>query len=332
MEKGRESDPLWKDLSEKKQSFRRHVASLAVELKETRSLLASREQLFTTEAQSRLEAEKRAKKMEEEVHRLQKSVDERDAQFQASSSTVDKIFKDLDNLRSLVSATQASADASAAVAQSAQLQCLSLSTELDSKNSLLKEHEARVNRLSEQLSHLTNDLQAKEFFQKQLRDEIGRIENDLMQAVAKGGVSKESEVSNVLEELCARNLEKVNEILRERDEEIEKLRDEIRVMSAHWELKTEDLESQLEQHRRDDMELKKRVLKLEFCLHETRVQMRKLLRMGERRDRALKELKDELATKQSKVVTKEKQNFWETSGFKIVVSMSMLILVLFSRR
>lgn len=55
--------------------------------------------------------------------------------------------------------------------------------------------------------------------------------------------------------------------------------------------------------------------------------------MGERRDKALKELRDQLATKQQGGdLGGEKQNFWESSGFKVVVSMSMLILVLFSKR
>lgn len=55
--------------------------------------------------------------------------------------------------------------------------------------------------------------------------------------------------------------------------------------------------------------------------------------MGEQRDKALKELRDQLAAKkQSATMSAEEQNFWETSGFKIVVSMSMLILVVFSKR
>ena len=55
--------------------------------------------------------------------------------------------------------------------------------------------------------------------------------------------------------------------------------------------------------------------------------------MGERRDKALKELRDQLAAKQqSAAMGAEKQNFWESSGFKIVVSMSMVILVVFSKR
>lgn len=55
--------------------------------------------------------------------------------------------------------------------------------------------------------------------------------------------------------------------------------------------------------------------------------------MGERSDKALKELKDQLTAKQQgKADEAEKQKFWETSGFKVVVSMSMLILVVFSKR
>lgn len=46
-------DPLLKDLNEKKQSFRRNVVSLAAELKEVRSRLASQEQSFAHETLTR---------------------------------------------------------------------------------------------------------------------------------------------------------------------------------------------------------------------------------------------------------------------------------------
>ncbi|KAK9291344.1 hypothetical protein L1049_019290 [Liquidambar formosana] len=329
----REMDPLLKDLSEKKQSFRRNVVSLAAELKEVRSRLSSQEQSFVKETLTRQEAEAKAKNMEEEMCRLQKSLEERNGQLQASASTAEKYLKELDDLRAKVSATQATADASAASAQSAQLQCLALVKELDEKNISLKEHEDRVNRLGEQLDHLQKDLQARESSQKQLKDEVLRIEHEIMQAVAKSGASKDCELRKLLDEVSPKNFEKINKLLIIKDEEIDKLKDEIRTMSAHWKLKTKELESQLEKHRRADQELKKRVLKLEFCLQEARSQTRRLQRMGERRDKALKELRDQLATKQQVgAVGIEKQNFWESSGFKIVVSMSMLILVVFSKR
>lgn len=52
--------------------------------------------------------------------------------------------------------------------------------------------------------------------------------------------------------------------------------------------------------------------------------------MGERRDKAIKELRDQLALKQQLAAkSNEKENFWESSNFKILVSMSMLVLVSF---
>ncbi|XP_077240507.1 putative nuclear envelope-associated protein 4 isoform X3 [Tasmannia lanceolata] len=187
--------------------------------------------------------------------------------------------------------------------------------------------------LGEQLDLLQKDLQAKETSQKQPKDEVLRIEQDIMQAVAKAGYSKDGELRRILEVVSPKNFEKINKHLSAKDEEIARLRDEIRVMSAHWKLKTKELESQLEKHQRADLELKKRVMKLEFCLQEARSQTRKLQRVGERREKALKELREQLATKkQSEDESINKQNFWESSGFKIVVSMSMLILVVFSKR
>ncbi|KAK6915726.1 hypothetical protein RJ641_020843, partial [Dillenia turbinata] len=323
----REIDPLLKDLSEKKQSFRRNVVSLAAELKDARSRLSSQEQSFAKETLTRQAAETKAKNMELEACRLQKSLEERNEQLQTFASNAEKYLKELDILKSQLSATQATADASAASAQSAQFQCSVLLKELDEKNGSIKEHEDRVNRLGEQLNNLQKDLQARESSQRQLKDEVLRMEQDILEAVSKAGANKDCELRRLLDEVSPKNIDRMNKLLAAKDEEICKLRDEIRIMSAHWKLKTKELEAQLEKHRRADQELKKRVLKLEFCLQEARVQTRKLQRMGERRDKALKELKDQLATKQhSGAGSMEKQNFWESSSFKIVVSMSMLIL------
>lgn len=57
--------------------------------------------------------------------------------------------------------------------------------------------------------------------------------------------------------------------------------------------------------------------------------------MDERRDKAIKELQDRISTNQNdtdKSASDNKQKIWERTGFKIAVSMSMLILVAFSKR
>uniref|UniRef100_A0A7N0TEL2 Uncharacterized protein n=2 Tax=Kalanchoe fedtschenkoi TaxID=63787 RepID=A0A7N0TEL2_KALFE len=328
-----DTDPLLRDLSEKKLSFRRSVVSLAAELKEVRSRLISKEQLIAKETRTRQEAEARAKKIEEEMHRLQKNLEERNEQLQASASTAQQYLKEIDDVRSKLSETQATADASVASAQSAQLQCLTLIKELDEKNSDLKENEARVARLAEQFDLLQKDLQAREISQYQLRDEVIRVEQEIMQAVSKAGINKDCELLKLLEDISPKNREKIDRLLIHKDGEIARLTDEIRIMSTHWELKTKQLESQIEKHRKADQDLKKRLLKLEFCLQESRSQTRKLQRKGELRDKALKELKDQLSTKERNISDRSvNPNFWESSNFKIVISMSMLILVVFTKR
>ncbi|KAM0991859.1 hypothetical protein ACFX2I_010163 [Malus domestica] len=324
-----EFDPLLKDLDERKQSFRRNVVSLASELKDVRSRLASQERSFVKETLTRQEAETRAKILEEEISVMQKRLHQ---QLEASSSMAEKYLTEVDGPRSQLSATQATADISAASAQLAQLQCLALLKEIDEKNCSLKEQDDRVIKLGEQLDNLQKDIKAREFSQKQLKDEVLRVENDIMQAVAKAGVNRDCELRKILDEVSPKNIEKINKLLVVKDEEIAKLKDEIRVMLAHWKLKTKEFESQLEKQRRVDQELKKRVLKLEFCLQEARAQTRKLQRMGERRDKALKELRDQLQRGGGGAAAAERQNFWETSGFKIMMSMSMLVLVAFAKR
>lgn len=152
---------------------------------------------------------------------------------------------ELDGLRLQLAATQATADASAASAQSAQNQCLVLLKELDEKNTSIKEYEDRVKRLGEQLDNLQKDLQARESSQKQLKDEVMRVEHDILEALAKSGVSKDCELRKILDEVSPRNLEKINKLLIAKDEEIAKLKNEIKMMSAHWKLKTKELESQV---------------------------------------------------------------------------------------
>ncbi|TKY52346.1 hypothetical protein E2542_SST23866 [Spatholobus suberectus] len=276
----RDVDPLLQDLNEKKQSFRRNVVSLAAELKELRSRLASQEQSYAKETLTRQEAETNAKNMEMEIGRLQKKLEEKNEQIQASASSAEKYLKELDDLRIQLVATRATADASAASAQSAQRQCSELIKELDEKNGSLREHEDRVLRLGEQLDNLQKDLQARESSQKQLKDEVLRIEHDIMEALAKAGENKNCELRKILDEVSPKNFEKMNKLLGVKDEEIAKLKDEIKIMSAHWKLKTKELESQLEKQRRTDQELKKKVLKLEFCLQEARSQTRKLQRVN----------------------------------------------------
>ncbi|KAL0744322.1 hypothetical protein Bca4012_085835 [Brassica carinata] len=329
-------DPLLKDLDEKKESFRRNVVSLAAELKQVRGRLVSQEQSFLKESQTRKEAEKKAKNMEMEMCKLHKRLEERNSQLQVSASAAEKFIQDLEEFRSQLDATNQTAEASADSAQSAQVQCSMLKQQLDDKTRSLREHEHRVAQLGSQLDSLQRDLSLRECSEKQLREELARIEREVTEAITitKGGIgSKDCVLQKLLEDVSPMKFERMSRLVEVRDEEVKKLKDEIRLMSGHWKHKTKELESQLEKQRRTDQDLKKKVLKLEFCLQETRSQTRKLQRREERRDMEIKEIRDLMSEKQQgDEESWEKQKFWDNSGFKIVVSMSMLMLVVVSKR
>lgn len=155
-------------------------------------------------------------------------------------------LNELDDLRAQIAATRATAEASVQSAQSAQLQYVALVKELDEKNCSLRKHENCVTRLGEQLDNIEKDLQARESSQKQLKDEVLRIEYDIMEALAKAGGNKDYELSKILNEVSPNNFEKIYTLLDVKDEEIARLKDDIKIMSAHWKVKTKELESQVD--------------------------------------------------------------------------------------
>ncbi|XP_057963142.1 nuclear envelope-associated protein 2-like [Malania oleifera] len=230
----REVDPLLKDLSEKRQSFRRNVESLAAELKGVRSRLAALQHSLAVETTARQEAETKAEMMEEEICRLHKSLEEKDGQLKASECTAEKYLKELDDLRSQLLAAQATAYASASSAESVLLQCLELLKELDRRNGLLKEHENILSKLGKLLDLLQNDLEARESSQKQMRDEVLRIEHGIMQATAESRKHRDYRLAKTVYELSGENFDKINKLLTVTDELIAELGDEIRTASAHW--------------------------------------------------------------------------------------------------
>lgn len=151
---------------------------------------------------------------------------------------------------------------------------LSLATELkDARGRLAVQHqlcarqakaceaaEAKARAMEEQqqqlLSHLPASMQATE-------EELARLQG-LLQAT---DLSQQQLRQRLL------SLEDLDSL------RAKELRDEMRILSAHWLHKSKDLDAQLDKQRRADQELKKKLLKLDFCLQESRSQIRKLHRV-----------------------------------------------------
>lgn len=180
------------------------------------------------------EAEARVKRMEDEMLELSKELNKKVEQIRASDLATEKYVKEVGEIKSQLAATQATAEASALSADSAYSQCRLLSKHLHERTSSLKEQEDQVTRLGKQLENLQKGLEARESSQKQLRDEISKVEVDLMR------------VASVLpEEDSPKNFERINKLLTAKDDEIARLRDELKIISAHWRFKTQELEDQV---------------------------------------------------------------------------------------
>ncbi|KAF3501850.1 hypothetical protein F2Q69_00039817 [Brassica cretica] len=138
------------------------------------------------------------------VDPLLKDVDGKKESFRRNvvsmAAEIKQFLEEVDDLRSQIALTKETAEASAASAQSTQLQCSMISQQLDDKTRSLREHQDRVTHLSHQFDNLQRDLRTRECSQKQLRDEVIRIEREITEAVAKSGKDMECEIRKLVEE------------------------------------------------------------------------------------------------------------------------------------
>lgn len=160
-----------------------------------------------------------------------------------------QFIKDLEEFRSQLDATNQTAEASADSAESTKIQCSVLKQQLDDKTRSLREHEHRVTQLGHQLDDLQRGLSLRECSERQLREELRRIEREVTESIAKAGIDRNDCVlKKFLEDVSPVNFERMNRLVEVNDVEVKKLKDEIRLMSGHWKHQTKELESQVNIH------------------------------------------------------------------------------------
>lgn len=321
-----ESNALLKDLYEKKQNLRRiasEVGSMASELRDVRTRMASQESHLEQETARRQAAEAKAKTMERELELMHKSLEEKNAHAISTAAVAEQYLRELVDVRARLESFQETADPKVASAVTAQLQCKTLMEELEMKNEALIEHDAYAKKLSQQLLDLQQELQLREGSQMHLKEEVERMETEMKSAVAKITSRKESELN-------MKNAEHLVKHLSVKDEEIVRQREELRLLSAHLKMKAREVEAQMDKHRTADQDLKKRVIKLEFWLQEARTQARKLQRIAERKEKELKGLRAQLAS--NTTASKRTSGFWGSPKLKIFMSVSAVALFFFAKR
>ncbi|EES00611.2 hypothetical protein BDA96_03G146400 [Sorghum bicolor] len=309
---------------------------MATELKDARNRLASQELLLAQELEARKVAELKARNLEDEVSKLQKCLEDKDEQLRASLYSTEQFRNELDGLRSQLSVIQATAESTAVSAKTTMLHCSYLLGKLNDKNSLMTEGEFPVNNVSEQLNQLDKYHESRDPSLRQFKDCCSlRTESDITDAFAKAGFHIVNEILNIHSDVPSKNSENIDQDLVLEDDGVAKLRQRITVLSAHWENRSKELESQLDKHRRTAQEMKRRVTRLELSIQEPRSRLPKFQRLREKRNRALtlKEVRNQTAVEQPTCSgSGDKHNLWESSAFKLIASMSMLVLFTLAKR
>ncbi|MCO5563965.1 hypothetical protein L7F22_017618 [Adiantum nelumboides] len=333
LERGQSSSAILHDLYQKKQNLRRiasEVGTMATELRDMRTRMASQESSLEQETSRREAAEAKAKTLEWELEHLKNSLEEKTAHMTSTASVAEQYLRELVDVRVKLGSAQEAAEANATAAALAESQCATLVKEIELKSEALQEHDAHAAEMSQQLADVQQELRAREISQKHLKDEVERLENEVKVAVSRVVSNKELDQKNALEELSFKNAEQLSKLMNAKDDEIGRMREEIRLLSAQVRLKAQDLESQVEKHRTSDQELKKRMLKLEFWLQEARTQTRKYQKIAEKREKEIKDLRAQLVSNTSP--EGGVQSVWNNQRLKVLMSVSVVLLALFAKR
>ncbi|MCO5577955.1 hypothetical protein L7F22_031792 [Adiantum nelumboides] len=254
----------------------------------------------------------------------------RNSPCQPELRSVSQYLRELVDGRARLGSVRETAEAHALSAATGQSQCKVLMKELEMKNEALIEQDEYARKLSQQLLDLQLELKKREGSQKQLKEEVQKMEAEMKLAVAKMINQKDSELQSSLQDYSLKNAERLVKHLSLKDEEILRQKEELRVLSAQLKMKARELEVQVDNHQSADQDLRKRVLKLEFWLQQARNQTRKLQRIAERKEKELKDLRAQLASQPS--VPKRTTSFWGSPKFKVIMSVSAVALFIFAKR
>jgi hypothetical protein len=127
------------------------------------------------------------------------------------------------------------------------LHCSYLLGKLNDKNSLMTEGEFPVNNVSEQLNQLDKYHESRDPSLRQFKDCCSlRTESDITDAFAKAGFHIVNEILNIHSDVPSKNSENIDQDLVLEDDGVAKLRQRITVLSAHWENRSKELESQVD--------------------------------------------------------------------------------------
>ncbi|KAJ7559948.1 hypothetical protein O6H91_04G108000 [Diphasiastrum complanatum] len=238
---------ILQDIQEKKKNLRQiasEVGIMAAELQDVRKRMAAQESALVLETSKREMAELNARNVERQLEQLHKSLDEKNIQAQNSALVAEQYLKELVDARGQLADAQALVDSKSESALSAQFQ-LNLSKELEEKALLVHERDREIVVLKQQLSKLRQDLHQSESSQKELRGEVERLQAEVQVAIGKANPYSSSTVEKFLGEVSSRSAEQFAVHLNAKNEEITRLKEEVKLVSAQLNFKALELKAQV---------------------------------------------------------------------------------------
>jgi chromosome segregation ATPase len=154
-------------------------------------------------------------------------------------------LRELVDVRAKLGSAQEVAESRAIAAATAESQCASLMKEIESQGEALQGHEARSADLARQMLGLRQELRCKEASEQQLREEMERLGVEMKLAIAAAASQNHGEMSCALEGFLQRSSEHLSKGYVIKDEEISRMRDEIRLLSLQLKAKAQELDAQV---------------------------------------------------------------------------------------
>lgn len=322
-----------KGLHEKKDNMKRlmlQVASMATELQRAHSRAAEQEMLLANEVVQRQIVEKNSRVMEREVEELRSKCEKKKAQAHSSSVVAEQYLKELQAARANLAVAEARA-CSASTTCAPRTEYERLRGEADERDAALEETKRSVAALEEEVGTLRRDLERQRELQGELEAEVEDLEAELERCAARARCNKEAEIRKILETLERKDCEKLEARLAEKDEEVSRLREEAESKSSEAKLEAEALRAQANTRSKEEVELRRKLCKLEFWLQESRSHARKLQKAIEQKDKEVKHLRGQvwlLKGSQTSAASSSKHKFWMWKALKLPTFLSISFIVL----
>ncbi|KAL2631718.1 hypothetical protein R1flu_016404 [Riccia fluitans] len=326
---------LFKEVVEKKQNLRRiasEVGVMAAELHKFRSRGVAREAALQEETARRQAAEAYAKELARELEQMHKCLEDTRSQAESSAERFEQYAGEVAKLRDRLSVSEEVAEAISEYSESAQQQLKELLNEVEEKDLLLREQRDLIAILEEHVRELEEELQRKEESHMHLKYDVHDLDSPIQKSVDGNITTKQSQFRQLLDQVSSRNIDHLERYLSDKDDDVVRLKQDVREANTELRLKTLELNSQMERQERAEQELRKRLVRLELSLQEARSQAKKMKKISGRKEKEMEQLRSQVWLLEGSANASKERHFWDHLRLRTVLSVSLVAMICLLKR